>query len=148
MSEHFGAVEADFQAHYGLDLRAVLWGTRPVGVRRLLALVDGLPTTGAMFRQVAFGGQAWSMTDELLAALVELTDFGNRLTFQVNAKKGSRAWKPVTIHRPRRVDAPAATERAAPTNGERRKPSTKDEVKDFFGKRVRYTPKDEAVTDG
>ena len=41
------SLEADFQAVYGLDLRAVLWGPDAVGCRRLLALVECLPASSA-----------------------------------------------------------------------------------------------------
>lgn len=46
LSEHWDAVEADFQHHYGMDLRRVLWVER-VGCRRLLALLEGLPLGSA-----------------------------------------------------------------------------------------------------
>lgn len=52
LSEHWDAVEADFQHHYGMDLRRVLWVER-VGCRRLLALLQWLPVsspTSALLR--------------------------------------------------------------------------------------------------
>jgi len=129
MYEHFGAVEADFQSHYGMDLREVLWGDRAPGVRRVLALVNGLPTTGAVFREVAFDGKSWSMTDELLATLIEITDFGNKLLFQTNVKAGTKGWDPIVISRPR-APAAAATEH--------REMATTEEMSAFFGGDVHY----------
>ena len=46
VAEHFGALEADFQQVYALDLRRVLWVDR-VGLRRLWSLVEGLPAGSA-----------------------------------------------------------------------------------------------------
>lgn len=100
MLEHFEAVEADFQSHYGLDLRELLWGPSPCGVRRVLALVNGLPPDGATVRYSVYHGQQWSVTDELLAALIEEIDYGNRLYFSAHSKKNSQQPKPVKIRRP------------------------------------------------
>jgi hypothetical protein len=49
---HFEALEADFRAQYGLDLSEVLWGDRRFGVRRIRALIYGLPHDGAFARAV------------------------------------------------------------------------------------------------
>jgi len=43
----YGALEADFLRFYAVDLRAVLWGEHAWGVRRLVALVRGLPADSA-----------------------------------------------------------------------------------------------------
>lgn len=124
MRDHFGAVEADFQSHYGLDLRQVLWGSSPYGVRRIHALVAGLPPTGAMIRAAATNGQPWSVTDDLLATVIEMIDHGNRMFFSANAKKGANVWKPITITRP--VNQPSETH-------EPKKPSSVQEIRKFFG---------------
>lgn len=42
LSDEWGALEADFQRFYGLDLRRLLWVER-VGLRRLWDLIVGLP---------------------------------------------------------------------------------------------------------
>ncbi len=42
----------------------------------------------------------WTNTHELLAALIEVTDYGNRLYLQVHSRKGSRQPKPIKIRRP------------------------------------------------
>lgn len=116
MFAHFGAVEADFQSHYGLDLREVLWGKRPTGVRRVLSLVNGLPMQGAVYRSAATNGQYWTTTEELLATLIELTDLTNRLFYGANSGKGSKVWEPLQINRPMTKSSeappPPPTERA------------------------------------
>lgn len=122
MFGHFGAVEADFQSYYGLDLRDVLWGEHPMGVRRIVALVNGLPMQGAVFRDAAMHGKYWTTTEELLATLIEVTDLTNRLLYGANAPKGKRVWDPLEIERP----AKAKPERALPT------PSGRGEIQAFF----------------
>lgn len=100
MLEHFEAVEADFQAHYGVDLRDALWGPRPVGVRRLLSLINGLPLRGAVHREAATDGRDWGTVEELLATVVELLDFGNRIRFASGARQGTKIWDPIEVRRP------------------------------------------------
>jgi hypothetical protein len=100
MSEHFGAVEADFQSHYGLDLRSVLWGPLRLGVRRVLSLVLGLPPTGALFRAAVTDGKSWTTTDELLATVIEVLDQANGMYYSAHVKPGSQKWTPIEIHRP------------------------------------------------
>jgi len=127
MFEHFGAVEADFQSHYGMDLREVLWGDRAPGVRRVLSLVNGLPETSAMYREVAFSGKSWSTTDELLATLVEITDAGNLLFFSANSEKNAKGWDPVSIPRPGAAVAKP------------REMATSSEMSAVFGESAQYT---------
>lgn len=104
MSEHFEAVEADFQAHYGIDLREALWGSRPIGVRRLLSLVNGLPVRGSVHRDLNSDGRDWSSIEELLATVIELLDFGNRMRFAANVKQGTKIWEPIEVRRPYDTD--------------------------------------------
>lgn len=52
LSEYFGALEADFQRVYQLDLRRVLWTDR-VSVRRLWGLIEGLPAGSAFMSALA-----------------------------------------------------------------------------------------------
>lgn len=122
MSAHFEAVEADFQSHYGLDLRRALWGAEPLGVRRLLSLIRGLPPRGAVAR-TATNGRDWGTTEELLAAVVELTDLTNRLVYQAFSGKGAKKWKPVVVSRP--TDPP-------------KKPAAGDELRAFFTTKAEF----------
>jgi hypothetical protein len=114
MHEHFEAVEADFQSHYGLDLRDVLWGPRPFGVRRVHALVNGLPIQGALFRTAITNGRSWTTTDELLATLIEITDHGNNMYYSTHSKPAAEKWKPIEIHRPTDKIEPAPDRQATP----------------------------------
>jgi len=134
MRRHFGAVEADFQSHYGLDLREVLWGPRRFGVRRIHALAEGLPLSGATFRAAATNGQQWTTTDELLAVLVELVDHSNRMYFSTHARKGQQVWKPIQIARP-------AT-KVEPKKMEPRKSSVV-QMRAAFGENVHYVERSE-----
>ena len=138
MREHFGAVEADFQSYYGLDIREVLWGPKRFGARRLWSLVRGLPLDGAVVRAVSYVGRSWSVTDELLATLVELTDHGNRMYFGAHAKKTERVWEPVKIERPWKETVEPISHR--PTQP--RKQSTPSEMREDFGDNIihDYTP--------
>ena len=107
MLKHFGAVEADFQSEYGLDLRDSLWGEKKIGTRRLCALVLGVSPRGAIARALTTRGADWSTIEELLAVLVEQTDFANRLFVQANAQD-AKIWDPIKINRPTRsIDADA-----------------------------------------
>lgn len=100
MFANFEALEADFQREYGLDLRDSLWGRPLVGARRLLALVAGLSPRSVLRRKLTSRGSDWGSTEELLSALIEQVDLGNRLFFMANAKKGAKVWKPMHIPRP------------------------------------------------
>lgn len=74
----------------------------------------------------------WDYGEELLAAIVELLDTGNRLFFQAHTKKGTRPPKPIEIRRPWDPvpDKP--------------KMATSEEIARFFGGVVKYTgPKSE-----
>lgn len=124
MSAHFEAVEADFQSHYGLDLREVLWGKTAAGVRRILALVRGLPARSATARTISAAGRDWSSTEELLASLIEMTDLTNRLLHGAFTKKGTQSWKPIRVTRP--------------TDLVRPKLATAAEVRRFFGGHAKY----------
>lgn len=130
MHTHFEAVEADFQSHYGLDLREVLWGSRRLGVRRINALVEGLPLSGATFRAAATNGVQWSTTDELLAVLVEMIDHSNRMYFAAHAKKGQGVWKPVQIARP-------ATKKIEPVS------TPVSKIREVFGGNIHYSKRGE-----
>lgn len=133
MHEHFGAVEADFQTQYGLDLREVLWGHLRYGARRVWSLVSGLSPTGATARATMYDGNPWSTTDEFLATIIELLDHGNRMYYGTHRpKSGSNVWDPVTVPRPWKV----VVEKIP------RKQATVQDMKEAFGDAIvhDYTP--------
>ncbi len=131
MFKHFEALEADFAREYpfvcGGDLRQALWGEDAIGVRRIIALVKGLPPRSAFARQAYSDGKDWGNTEELLSTLTELVDFSNRMTYARSAKKGEKVWDPIKIPRP--YDELKEKQRK-----ERRKVATGDELVKFFNR--------------
>lgn len=103
MEQHYGALEASWEAVYGRDLRADLWGPHTLGVRRLYALVVGLPPGCALHRAADPEAWAWNNDTELLAALVEQVSVGNVMFMAANSKKGTRTPKPIAVPRPGRL---------------------------------------------
>lgn len=99
-----------------------------------------IPLTGALgFELGDHRATGWGNVEELLAALVELTDGTNRLLFRANTKKGVTQPKPIKVPRP--SGEPGETEPV-----KRKRPATSEELKAFFGGAVRYTgPKVEDV---
>lgn len=136
MLTHFEALEADFAREYpfvcGGDLRHALWGDNAIGVRRLVALVKGLSPRSAFMREVYSEGKDWGNTEELLSSIAELLDFGNRMQYQANSKKGSKVWKPLEIPRPYAITEPT------------RKVATGDELVNFFKEASGRVQTDEA----
>lgn len=70
---------------------------RVEGVRRVLALVTGLPLEAAAWRA---DGPDWTRQDELLAVNAEVADAGFRAVFQ--ALGGKARGKPLRIEHPAR----------------------------------------------
>lgn len=134
--ERFEALEADFARYYGVDLRAACWGDHPVGMRRLRALIRGLPLDSALGRSVAPHRLEWSTTEELLATLIEVTDAGNVMFFAAHSKPGTPRPRPIRVPRPGQPDG-----NGAEPARRRRRPATADDMRRFFGGAVRYTPR-------
>lgn len=99
---HFGALEADFQRYYNLDLRRALWGEAAIGARRLINLIEWLPPESALARSCdpLYAGTGWDNKTELLATIAELVDQHSRMFFIANSKKGTHPPKPIKIPRP------------------------------------------------
>lgn len=102
MYEHFEALEASFEQTYGLDLRRALWGKLRIGVRRLGALISGLPPGSPLHRSLDPDGWGWGTREELAAQTVEQLDGLARLFWQANFK-GNVPGQPVKIERPKRL---------------------------------------------
>lgn len=101
VAENIDELEADFQREYGIDLRDALFGENAIGVRRLSALINGLPADSATMRKVTSGGQQWGQVEELLATLCELVDLTNRMLYAANFDtKKEAVWDPIKIPRP------------------------------------------------
>lgn len=80
-------------------------------MRRLRALIQGLPDTSALRRTVRGDHHGWGSNEELLALNVELTHALLITTLKIHSKKGSRVPPPLHIPRP----GEATHERRKPT---------------------------------
>lgn len=112
-------------------------------MRRLRALVAGLPPGCALLRKLDPEGSRWSTTDELLARLIEEVDRGNRWFFQANTEKDTPPPDPIEIRRPgehRPDDRPDDRGEAESGDEPTRRPATAAEMKAFFGGAVQYDP--------
>lgn len=98
MGEHHSAVEADLQRFYGVDLLDLYRGK--LSIRKLAALVSGLPRGSAL--HIAMSGEEalWGTSDYLLAATVDHLAVANWLFVQANSKKGARNPYPDPVPRP------------------------------------------------
>lgn len=108
-----------------------------MGVRRLWALVRGLPRDCALHRDIDPDAASWGPHEELLASLIEVTDYGNRLFFSANTKKGTAAPPAVQINRP--GQGPRRPPEAGGTPAP--KMATPAEIRQFAGKHLKVVPK-------
>lgn len=106
-----------------------------MGVRRILALIAGLPPGSAVHRSIDphGAGKGWTTQEELLSTIAEVVDYGNRLFYAANTKKGSKQPKPLFIPRP--------------TQPKRRKANS-DDLKRIFGHRVKHDAENEKGGEG
>lgn len=116
LREHWDELDADFQRFYALDLGAACFGPDHAGLRRIYALITGLPQDSALARSM---GWAWTEDSEMTATLVELVhDQASSARAMVNALSGKRKWngppKPLRWPRPTPTVAPRRPEPAAP----------------------------------
>lgn len=74
--------------------------------------------------------ERWDTIAELLATLIEVVDFGNRMYFQANTAEGTECPDPIVIPRP-------GTDTASPPEPRQ---ATASEMREFFGGAVTYTP--------
>jgi hypothetical protein len=117
--DHWDTAEADFQHFYALDLREACYGPSPTGSRRLMALLRGLPQESGLGR-VLYPQSDWGYSEELLATLAELVDYGNRIAYAAAPFKRKETLKPIQIPRPhqQKTEKPKASH---------------DEILRFFG---------------
>lgn len=103
------------------------WGPNPWPCRRLWAHIYHLPRESATAHALDAAAATWGHTEELLAAVVEQLDAGNRLFYSVHKdpKSGQKDPEPIQIRRPWQPEP------------EKPKLSSKEEVVAFFKGRVR-----------
>jgi hypothetical protein len=106
----------------------VVFGETPMSAGRLWALVKHLPPGSALAREIDPQGSQWGNTEELLATLVEITDWGNRNFAAVHAKNRKHI-TPIKIPRPKKPTAPGKKKP--------KKQSEPEQMLSFFGKRLR-----------
>jgi hypothetical protein len=99
-------LEADFARSYGVDLRELVGDHPPFGMRRLRALILGLPPDAMVWRREP----GWGTAEELAALNAELTHSVVRVLVSAFSKKGSSPLRP--FHVPRPFEARQRTERA------------------------------------
>lgn len=123
-------LEADFERHYRADLRRLCWGPNPTGVRRLLALIDGLPPDSAVHRAGADpDGHLAALPEHWPAFGLELIDARLRLIITTLAALGGVKEKDLPdFGEPLRL----IPRPAAPAHEKRK--STSAEIAAFFGR--------------
>ena len=108
MTEHYGALEADFQRDYGLHLGEEIW-VNNISARRMMSLVTGLPQ-GSAFHRVSQPKQwNWGHQEELLAVLCELVDRHDRHYIAAHTKDGKVPGDGLEIPRPYETRKPRGT---------------------------------------
>ena len=127
-------MEADWQRSYSRDLRDDLFGEPGIGLRRLRALVFGLPPDAMLWRQ----RPAWGTAEELAALNVEVAHSTMRVLLSAYGRKGASVPKPLRIPRPE------TTERRRPR---RRRPVSEARMAEVGGsvRRIGVAARDEAL---
>jgi hypothetical protein len=75
LREHGGALEADLQAHYGVALSDLTTGR--LSWRRLHVLIDGLPRTANLLRELHGEDADWGIAEHLLALNYDAAQIAN-----------------------------------------------------------------------
>lgn len=116
MEEHAEALEADLLRHYGVDL--LDWHRGRLSSRRLRVLVEHLPADSSFARAVHGEAAGWSLTEHLLAAVVDQLAVANWMFATVNRDENAEPLPyPEPLTRPGLQDA-ARPESDAATPGE------------------------------
>ncbi len=131
LATRWGSLEADFDRYYHRDLTVEY---ERMSVRRMLALVNGLPLDSATLRD----GKAWTQERELLAEVVEHVDYWGRAVATaafVGASRSDRKRflgslkKPTRLQHPHRQINADAEQPAAP-----KQISSREEIAQFFNR--------------
>jgi hypothetical protein len=124
LAQWWEALEADWQARYRRDLAQDCYGQTQIGVRKLLALIKGLPPDGALARASLGEAAGWGYEQELLATTVDLLGYLTYLTKAAHFKGRHELPKPV----PRPGGLPGQTQ----PEPEPVRFSTREEIRQFF----------------
>lgn len=101
VEEHHGALTADFQREYSLNLDEEVAGG--ISSSRMDALISHLGPGTAIFREIN-PEWSWGNQEELLALIAELIDRLDRHFVMANSQNG-KAWEPISIPRPFRQES-------------------------------------------
>ena len=114
MDEHAEALEADLLRHYGVDL--LDWHRGRLSSRRLAVLVRHLPRDSATLDGLHGEAAQWSVTDYLLASVVDQLAEANWMFATVNRDEDADPLEyPKPVPRPgTHAPAPAHEPSAAP----------------------------------
>jgi len=118
---------------YGIDLTAE-WGT--LGVRRLWALVNGLPQDAPLWRDERIEAESWTRQDELLAQQNEiLGGWLSAIFAQLRGEKRIKVPGEISYERPDHIQK-AQAEAAAQAKQSKRVTSLENmrEIAQFFGR--------------
>jgi len=147
VAERWDPIEADFQRYYTKSLPEACYGHRGSGeaghsgrfsLRRIKALIAGLPQDSALARALDPELVGWSPIEDLLSLLIEVVDRGNRDFFAANTKEGTPQPEPIRIaRRGHREDIPAE---GKPVTDEAPQAMDVDAMKAFFAGSVTYCP--------
>lgn len=108
-------------------------------MRRFRSLVAGLPKDSATARALDPHGGHWPTDTELMAQVVDSLSILNVNFVRANSKKGTSVPNPSFVPRP---DLPEeAVAAIASGTAPKRRMSSPDEMRAFFGGSVRYSPK-------
>jgi hypothetical protein len=127
VEEHAEALEADLLRHYGIDL--LDWHRGQLSSRRLSVLVQHLPRDSATARELHGEAADWSVTDYLLASVVDQLAEANWMFATVNRDEDSEA-----LEYPEAVPRPGTEPDAGPAErtGARSGAPTAEELTRFF----------------
>ncbi|MFJ8490875.1 hypothetical protein ACIRBZ_21350 [Streptomyces sp. NPDC094038] len=100
--------------YYGTDL--LDWHRETLTARRLALLIKHLPRESALNRELHGEAAEWSVSDHLLAAVVDHLAAANWMFASVNSEEGDQPEPPAPVPRPSYDDAepPSAEEPPEP----------------------------------
>jgi hypothetical protein len=126
VDEHAEALEADLLRHYGVDL--LDWHRGRLSSRRLRVLTEHLPPDSSYARAV-HGEQAdWTVTDHLLAAVVDHLAVANWMFATVNRDEDA---EPAEYPEP--LPRPGDGSATGPAGGGEERSATAAEIVAFLG---------------